>query len=211
MLKTVDYLRDPKAIYAKSFATVRAEADLGRFPADVADVVVRMIHACGVVEIARDVAHSSNAVSAGKSALRAGKPILVDANMVGAGIIQRYLSGNDIVCTLDAPDVPAIAARDSTTRSAAAVDLWDEHLDGAIAVFGNAPTALFHLLERIENGAPKPAVVLGFPVGFVGAAESKAALAANKLELEFITLHGRMGGSAIAAAAVNALTIGANA
>ncbi len=208
---TVDYLRDPKAIYAQSFATVREEANLDRFPDDVAAVVVRMIHACGVVDIAENVAYSTHAVSAGKDALQSGKAILVDANMVGAGIIRRHLSGNEIICTLDAPGVPEIAARDATTRSAAAIDLWDAHLEGAVAVFGNAPTALFHLLERIENGAPKPAIVLGFPVGFVGASESKAALAANELGLEFITLHGRMGGSAIAAAAVNALTIGSDA
>lgn len=206
---TVDYLRDPEAIYAQSFATVRSGANLARFPEDMAEVAVRMIHACGVVEIAESVAHSENAATAGKRALADGKPILVDANMVGAGIIRRHLHGNEIVCTLDMPEASEIAARDATTRSAGAVDLWDGYLDGAVAVFGNAPTALFRLLERIEAGAPKPAVVLGFPVGFVGAAESKAALAANTFGLEFITLHGRMGGSAIAAAAVNALAMGA--
>lgn len=207
----VDYLRDPDAIYAQSFATVRAEADLARFPDDVAEVVVRMIHACGIVAIADDVEATEEAAAAGRHALASGKPILVDANMVGAGIIRRNLSCNEIVCTLDARGVAEHAKRDGTTRSAAAVDLWDPYLDGAVVAIGNAPTALFRLLERVAAGAPKPAVILGFPVGFVGAAESKAALAAHTSTLDFITLHGRIGGSAIAAAAVNALALGAKA
>lgn len=207
-MTSVDYLRDPDAIYAQSFATVRAEANLARFPDDIADVVVRMIHACGIVGIADDVEATEDAAVAGRHALAAGKPILVDANMVGAGIIRRNLSGNEIVCTLDAPGVADAAKRNATTRSAAAVDLWDPYLDGAVAVIGNAPTALFRLLERIADGAPRPALILGFPVGFVGAAESKAALAAHSTSFDFITLHGRIGGSAIAAAAVNALALG---
>lgn len=203
----MDYLRDPAAIYGKSFATVRAEADLARFPPDLEEVVVRLIHACGVVEIAADIDFTSGAVAKGRAALATGAPIYVDAKMVGAGIIARHVPDNDIICTLDAPDVPDDAKRRGTTRSAAAVDRWQD-LGGAVVVVGNAPTALFRLLERVAEGAAKPAVVLGFPVGFVGAAESKRALADSDHGLEYITLHGRMGGSAIASASVNALAAG---
>ncbi|MEQ8319151.1 MAG: precorrin-8X methylmutase [Rhodospirillales bacterium] len=203
-----EYLKDPAAIYAQSFATVRAEAELARFPEDIADVVVRLVHACGMPQIADDIAYTPGAVGAGRAALKSGAPILVDANMVGAGIIRRHLSRNDIVCTLDDAGVAEAAKAEGTTRSAAAVDRWAPQLSGAVVAIGNAPTALFRLLELIEQGAPKPAVVLGFPVGFVGAAESKQALAESALDIEFITLRGRVGGSAIASAAVNALAGG---
>lgn len=206
----MDYIRDPQAIYAKSFATVRAEANLERFPNDIAEIVVRTIHACGIVGIADDMAFTPGAAAAGRAALHAGKPIFVDANMVGAGIIRRHVNDNKIICTLDADGVADAARAQETTRSACAVDLWKDDLAGSIVAIGNAPTALFRLLELIAAGAPKPAVVLGFPVGFVGAAESKEALAENNLGLEFITLRGRMGGSAMASAAVNALAIGAS-
>ncbi len=204
----VEYLKDPAAIYAQSFATVRAEAVLDRFPADVSEVVVRLIHACGIPAIAEDIAYTDDAVSAGRDALKSGAPIFVDANMVAAGIIRRHLSDNEIICTLDDDGVADNAKRDQTTRSAAAVERWGQRLGGAVVAIGNAPTALFRLLELIEAGAPKPAAVLGFPVGFVGAAESKDALAANAQGIEFITLKGRVGGSAIASAAVNALAGG---
>lgn len=200
-----DYLKDPAAIYAQSFETVRAEAALERFPADVAEVVVRLIHACGMPAIADDIAYTAGVVDAGRAALKQGTPILVDANMVAAGVIRRHLSGNEIICTLDDEGVADDAKRQGTTRSAIAVERWVPRLEGAVVAIGNAPTALFRLLELIGNGAPKPAVVLGFPVGFVGAAESKDALADNTRGLEFITLRGRIGGSAIASAAVNAL------
>ena len=203
-----DYIKDPTAIYAKSFETVRREADIERFPADLSNVVIRLIHACGMPAIAEDIAFTPNAVSAGRTALVSGAPIFADATMVAAGIIQRHLSGNDIVCPLDDDGVADDAKNQNTTRSAAAVDRWVPRLDGAIVAIGNAPTALFRLLELIDDGAPKPAVVLGFPVGFVGAAESKDALALNELGVEFITLKGRVGGSAIASASVNALAAG---
>jgi len=202
------YLKDPAAIYAQSFATVRAEAHLDRFPADLAEVVVRLIHACGMPGIADDIAFTADAVTAGRGALTSGAPILVDATMVGAGIIRRHLSGNEIICTLDDAGVADDAKAWATTRSAAAVDRWVPHLAGSVVAIGNAPTALFRLLELIAEGAPKPAVILGFPVGFVGAAESKDALAADLSEVAFITLKGRIGGSAIASAAVNGLAAG---
>lgn len=203
-----DYLKDPAAIYAQSFATVRAEAPLERFPPDMAEVAVRLIHACGMPAIADDIAYTPGAIAAGRGALKAGAPVLVDANMVGAGIIRRHLNGNAVICTLDDEGVAEDANRDGTTRSAAAVDRWAPKLAGAVCVIGNAPTALFRLLELIADGAPKPAVVLGFPVGFVGAAESKEALSMNTQGLEYITLKGRIGGSAIASAALNALAGG---
>ncbi|MEO8531055.1 MAG: precorrin-8X methylmutase [Deltaproteobacteria bacterium] len=198
------YEKDPAAIYTASFATVRAEANLARFPADFADVAVRLIHACGMIDIADRLAWSDGAVSAGRTALAAGKPILCDCEMVAAGIIRRNLT-SPVMVTLNEPDVPLIAGQIGNTRSAAAVELWQDDIDGAIVVIGNAPTALFHLLELLDAGWPKPALILGFPVGFVGAAESKAELAANPRGVEFITLKGRRGGSAMAAAAVNAL------
>jgi len=200
------YIKDGAAIYAKSFATIRAEADLSRFDEPLSRVVVRMIHACGMVDLAEDVAASPGFAAAARDALRAGKPILCDANMVAAGVTRARLpAGNAVVCTLAEPDVPRLAQELETTRTAAALELWGARLDGALVVVGNAPTALFRLLELVEAGAPRPAAVVGVPVGFVGAVESKAALAAHPLALEHLVVHGRRGGSAIAAAAVNAL------
>ena len=198
-----DYVRDGAEIYRQSFATIRAEAELDRFPADLAQVVVRMIHACGMTDLARDVACSPGLVGQARAALRGGAPILCDAQMVAAGITRARLpAGNEIVCTLRDPAVAGLAARLGTTRSAAAVDLWGERLDGAVVAIGNAPTALFRLLE-ITTGGPRPAAVIGIPVGFVGAAESKQALAASGLP--HLVVHGRRGGSAMTVAAVNAV------
>lgn len=203
------YLKDPNAIYAESFATVRAEARLDRFGPGMQALAIRVIHACGMVEIADRLAFSERAFEAGAAALAAGAPILCDCEMVGAGIIRRALpADNPVMVTLNEPAVPKMAADLGTTRSAAAVDLWRDHLDGAVVAIGNAPTALFHLLERIEAGFPRPAVILGFPVGFVGAAESKAELARDPRGCNFVALRGRRGGSAIASAAVNALAAG---
>lgn len=203
------YERDPSAIYEQSFATVRAEARLGRFPPAFEPLVIRLIHACGMVDIADRLAFSEGAFAAGAEAIARGAPILCDCEMVGAGVIRRSLSaGNEVIVTLNEPSVPEAARKLSTTRSAAAVELWQPHLDGAVVAIGNAPTALFHLLELLDAGAPKPAVVLGFPVGFVGAAESKAELAANPRGCDFVALRGRRGGSAMASAAVNALAAG---
>ena len=209
-----DYVRDGAEIYRRSFATIRAEADLSGFPADVAQVVVRMIHSCGMTDLPRDIAHSAGMVQRARAALRDGAPILCDAHMVAAGITRSRLpAGNEVVCTLRDPAAVALAARLGTTRSAAAVDLWVGRLDGAVVVIGNAPTALFRLLEitglqitgpQITGSAgPRPAAVIGIPVGFVGAAESKRALAVSGLE--HLVVHGRRGGSAMAAAAVNAI------
>lgn len=203
------YEKDPSAIYAQSFATVRSEARLERFDAGMQALAVRLIHACGMVEIADRVAFSQGAYLAGHRALKAGAPVLCDCEMVGAGIIRRYLpAGNEVIVTLNDPRVPDHAKAIGNTRSAAAVELWEPHLAGAVVAIGNAPTALFHLLELLDAGAPKPAVILGFPVGFVGAAESKAELAARPRGCDFIALRGRRGGSAIASAAVNALAAG---
>ncbi|MEM8536671.1 MAG: precorrin-8X methylmutase [Pseudomonadota bacterium] len=203
------YEKDPNAIYAASFATVREEARLGRFPAEMQPVVTRLIHACGMVEVADRIAFSPHAAAIGAAALRAGAPILCDCEMVGAGIIRRYLpAGNQIIVTLNDPRVPDLARQIGNTRSAAAVELWKDDLPGAIVAIGNAPTALFHLLELLDDGWPKPALILGFPVGFVGAAESKAELASNPRGCAFAALRGRRGGSAMAAAAVNALAAG---
>ena len=203
------YLREPAAIYAESFATVRAEASLDRFPVGLDAMVVRLIHACGMVEIADRLAFSEGAYEAGRAALAAGAPVLCDCEMVGAGIIRRYLpAGNEVVVTLNDVRVPELAAEIGNTRSAAAVELWRDRIDGAVVAVGNAPTALFHLLELLDQGWPKPAVILGFPVGFVGAAESKAELAERPRGCEFVALRGRRGGSAIASAAVNALAAG---
>ncbi|MEL7301419.1 MAG: precorrin-8X methylmutase [Pseudomonadota bacterium] len=202
------YERDPAAIYAQSFATVRSEARLERFPPDMEPLVIRLIHACGMVDIADRLAFSPDAAGAGQAAIAQGAPILCDCEMVGAGIIRRTLKGNDVIVMLNEAGVPADAKARGTTRSAAAVELWRPHLEGAVVAIGNAPTALFHLLEMLEAGAPRPAVILGFPVGFVGAAESKAELAANPRGCAFVTLRGRRGGSAMASAAVNALAAG---
>ena len=203
------YEKDPMAIYAQSFATVRDEARLHRFPAEMQPVITRLIHACGMVEIADRLAFSPRAAAAGTAALRAGAPVLCDCEMVGAGIIRRYLPAeNDVIVTLNDPNVPALAQQIGNTRSAAAVELWRDRIEGAVVAIGNAPTALFHLLELLDAGWPKPAVILGFPVGFVGAAESKAELAANPRGCDYVALRGRRGGSAMASAAVNALAAG---
>lgn len=203
------YEKDPAAIYAQSFATVRSEARLDRFDAGMERLAIRLIHACGMVEVADRLAFSSNAYAVGHEALAGGAPILCDCEMVGAGIIRRYLpANNDVIVTLNNDTVRDRAASIGNTRSAAAVELWEPHLEGAVVAIGNAPTALFHLLELIDQGAPKPAVILGFPVGFVGAAESKAELADNPRGCDFVALRGRRGGSAIASAAVNALAVG---
>lgn len=207
VLSAPRYLRDPAAIYAQSFATVRAEARLARFPPGVARIAERVIHACGMVDVADRLAFTLRAWEAGRAALEAGAPVVCDCEMVAAGVIRSRLPrGNNVVVTLNDPAVPDLAARLATTRSAAAVDLWRDRLDGAVVAIGNAPTALFHLLERLDQGWPKPALILGFPVGFVGAAESKAELARNPRGCDFVALRGRRGGSAMAAAAVNALS-----
>ncbi len=202
-----DYLRDGAAIYARSFATIRAEADLSRFAPDEARIAVRVIHACGRVEAARDLHFSAGFAAVARAALLDGRPIFCDARMVAHGITRARLpAGNDVVCTLDHPDVPALAKNLGTTRSAAALDLWGERLRGALVAIGNAPTALFRLLELLDSGAPRPAAVIGMPVGFVGAAESKQALATfERGTLPHLVIAGRQGGSAMAAAAVNAL------
>ncbi|MCW2495218.1 precorrin-8X methylmutase [Jatrophihabitans sp.] len=199
-----EYVREGAEIYRRSFATIRAEADLTGLPADVSGVVVRMIHACGMVDLAGDVGYSSGVVTAARTALRAGAPILCDAHMVASGITRpRLPAGNEVICTLSDPGVAQRAEAIGNTRSAAALELWGDRLDGAVVAIGNAPTALFHLLDLIDDGAPRPAAVLGLPVGFIGAAESKAALAESGLE--YLVVHGRRGGSAMAVAAVNAL------
>ena len=201
-----DYIRNAQEIYSKSFAIIRSEANLDVLPPDEQQVAVRLIHACGMTDIVNDLAYSSKAVQYGRAALAAGAPILCDCRMVAEGITSHRLPANNkVICTLYDMEVPALAKRLGNTRSAAAVELWRLHLDGAVVAIGNAPTALFHLLEMLEEGMLKPAIILGFPVGFVGAAESKAALAKNSKGVPFLTLHGRRGSSAIAAAAVNAL------
>jgi precorrin-8X/cobalt-precorrin-8 methylmutase len=200
----MDYVRDGAEIYRRSFATIRAEADLTGLPADVARVAVRMIHACGMVDLAGDIGFSPGVVTAARKALLDGAPILCDAQMVASGVTRKRLpAGNQVICTLRDPSVPALADQLDTTRSAAALDLWLDHLGGSVVAIGNAPTALFRLLEMVEAGAPRPAAVIGIPVGFIGAAESKDALAAS--DLEHLVVRGRRGGSAITAAAVNAL------
>ncbi|AEA25220.1 Precorrin-8X methylmutase [Pseudonocardia dioxanivorans CB1190] len=202
---TSTYIRDGAEIYRQSFATIRAEADLSRLPADVAPVAVRMIHACGQVDLVDDIAASPGVVAAARAALRAGAPILCDAMMVAAGVTRARLPrDNAVLCTLRDERVPQLARELGNTRSAAALELWRPHLDGAVVAIGNAPTALFHLLDMIDDGAPRPAAVLGIPVGFIGAAESKQALAA-RTDVEHLVVHGRRGGSAITAAALNAL------
>ncbi|MFC5155429.1 precorrin-8X methylmutase [Streptomyces amakusaensis] len=201
-----DYEKDGAAIYRQSFATIRAEADLTGLPADVSQVAVRMIHACGMVDLVRDLSYSPEVVSRARAALRAGAPILCDVAMVASGVTRKRLpAGNEVVCTLSDPSVPALAAELGTTRSAAALELWRDRLDGAVVAVGNAPTALFRLLEMIADGAPRPAAVIGVPVGFIGAAESKDALAEHPLGLDHLVVRGRRGGSAMAAAALNAI------
>jgi precorrin-8X/cobalt-precorrin-8 methylmutase len=201
-----DYLRDGAAIYERSFAIIRAEADLSRFSADEADIVVRMIHACGQVSVAEFIEFAPGLVAAARGALLRGAPILCDAEMVTHGITRARLPANNaVVCTLRDPRVKELAEKLGTTRSAAALELWRDRLDGALVAIGNAPTALFRLLEMLEAGAVRPAAILGIPVGFVGAAESKEALAANPHGVKWLIVRGRGGGSAMTAAAVNAL------
>lgn len=200
------YEKDGPAIYRQSFATIRAEADLTGLPGDVSQVAVRMIHACGMVDLVTDLAFSPNAVADARAALRSGAPILCDVAMVASGVTRKRLpANNDVVCTLSDPSVPELAAKMGTTRSAAALELWRDRMAGAVVAVGNAPTALFRLLEMIEEGAPRPAAVIGVPVGFVGAMESKEALAEHPSGLEHLIIRGRRGGSAIAAAALNAI------
>jgi precorrin-8X/cobalt-precorrin-8 methylmutase len=199
-----EYEHDGAAIYRRSFATIRAEADLSGLPDDVARVAVRMIHACGQVDLVDDLAFSPDVVRRAREALDAGAPVLCDAEMVASGITRRRLpKDNDVVCTLNDPRTPDLARELGTTRTAAALELWRDRLAGAVVAIGNAPTALFHLLELVGAGGPRPAAVLGIPVGFVGAVESKEALAGS--DLEFLVVRGRRGGSAITAAAVNAI------
>ncbi|GAA1936377.1 precorrin-8X methylmutase [Streptomyces durmitorensis] len=200
------YEKDGPAIYRQSFATIRAEADLSGLPADVSQVAVRMIHACGMVDLVRDLAFTPDVVARAREALRAGAPILCDVAMVASGVTRKRLpADNDVVCTLSDPAVPDLAAKLGTTRSAAALELWRDRMEGSVIAVGNAPTALFRLLEMIEEGAPRPAAVIGVPVGFVGAMESKDALAAHPSGLDHMIVRGRRGGSAIAAAALNAI------
>jgi precorrin-8X/cobalt-precorrin-8 methylmutase len=200
-----EYLRDGAEIYRRSFAIIRAEAELSRFTPEEERAAVRIIHACGNVAVASDIAFAPGAVLAGIAALAAGAPILCDAKMVANGVTRSRLPrGNRVICTLDDPAVPALAAERGTTRTAAAMELWRPDLDGAVVAIGNAPTALFRLLELLDAGAPRPACVIGMPVGFVGAAESKAALIADG-RVPWLTVRGRLGGSAMTAAAINAL------
>nr|WP_116160106.1 precorrin-8X methylmutase [Streptomyces nymphaeiformis] len=201
-----DYEKDGTEIYRRSFATIRAEADLAGLPADVAQVAVRMIHACGMTDLVQDIAYSPGVVASARAALQAGAPILCDAQMVASGVTRKRLpADNEVLCALSDPAVPGLAAELGTTRSAAALELWRDRLEGSVVAIGNAPTALFHLLEMIAKGAGKPAAVLGIPVGFIGAAESKDALAENVLGLDYLVVRGRRGGSAMTAAALNAL------
>jgi len=203
------YLRDPVAIYRESFAAIRRETRLEHLPPDIADIAVRLIHACGMTDIAQDLAYTGDVAAAARAVLAKGAPIFCDSAMVAAGIMRdRLPAKNDVLCTLVDPRVPALAKQLATTRSAAAVELWLDRLGGAVIAIGNAPTALFHLLELLAGGAPRPAAILAFPVGFVGAAESKEALIANSFGAPYLTLRGRRGGSALAAAAINALVLG---
>lgn len=199
-----EYIKDGQEIYRQSFATIRAESDLSRFPDDVSRVVVRMIHSCGMTDLPRDIAYSPNVVRNARKALQNGAPILCDANMVASGVTRRRLpADNEVLCYLQDPRTPDLAKRIGNTRSAAALELLQDRFDGAVIAIGNAPTALFHLIDLIGKGAPRPAAVLGIPVGFIGAAESKEALAAT--DLEHLVVHGRRGGSAMTAAAINAI------
>ena len=202
----LDYIRDAAEIYRQSFATIRAEADLTPFPPDVAGVVVRLIHTCGQVDVAEQVSFSPGVVTATRAALLAGAPILCDSSMVAAGITAARLpADNEVVSLVADPRAPELAARRGTTRSAAGVELWADRLPGAVLAIGNAPTALFRLLELIDEGVPAPVSVLGGPVGFVGSAQSKDELIADPRGMEYLVVRGRRGGSAMAAAAVNAI------
>lgn len=202
----IDYIRDGQEIYRQSFATIRAEADLAAIPADLEKLAVRLIHACGMVDVVQDLRFSPGAGAAGRAALAKGAPILCDARMVAEGITRARLPANNpVICTLNEADVPQLARDLGNTRSAAALEHWREYLAGSVVVIGNAPTALFYLLEMLDAGAPKPALILGMPVGFIGAAESKDMLAADSRGVPYVIVRGRRGGSAMAAAAVNAL------
>ncbi len=208
----LDYIRDGNEIYRKSFATIRAEANLSILPPDLEVVAVRLIHSCGMTDIVSDLAYSENVVKIARDALKNGAKILCDAQMVANGITRKRLPANNpVICTLNEPEVLELAKQIGNTRSAAAMELWRSHIEGAVVAIGNAPTALFRLLEMLDEmldqGLPKPAVILGFPVGFVGAIESKAALAENSRGVPFLTIHGRRGGSAMAASALNALAM----
>jgi precorrin-8X/cobalt-precorrin-8 methylmutase len=201
-----EYVRDGAEIYRRSFATIRAEAELGGLPADVERVAVRMIHACGMVDLVADLAYSPDVAAKARAALLAGAPILCDATMIASGVTRKRLPvDNEVLCTLTDPRVPALAADLGTTRSAAALELWGDRLADAVVAIGNAPTALFRLLELLDAGAPRPAAILGLPVGFVGAVESKVALAEHTAGVPYLVVHGRRGGSAMAVAAVNAI------
>lgn len=201
----IDYLKDGAEIYRRSFATIRDEADVAILPEDLEPVAVRMIHSCGMVDLVNDLAYSLEVVESARAALRSGAPVLCDAHMIASGITRRRLpANNDVVCTLSDPQVPGLAERSGTTRSAAALELWRDRLAGSVVAIGNAPTALFRLLEMLEEGAGVPAAVIGVPVGFVGAAESKVELA-KRAPAPYLVVHGRRGGSAMAVAAVNAL------
>ncbi|MEV6647073.1 precorrin-8X methylmutase [Amycolatopsis sp. NPDC051371] len=201
----IDYLRDGAEIYRHSFATIREEADLAILPDDVAGLAVRMIHACGMVDLVDDLRYTLDVVESGRAALEAGAPILCDAQMIASGVTRRRLpEGNEVVCTLSDPSVPGLAERMGTTRSAAALELWRDKLPGSVVAIGNAPTALFRLLEILDEGVGAPAAIIGVPVGFVGAAESKVELA-KQAPAPYLVVHGRRGGSAMAVAAINAL------
>lgn len=202
----LDYIRDGQEVYRRSFATIRAEADLSAIPPDMEKLAVRVIHACGMVDIVSDLAFSPGAGAAGRAALQAGAPILCDARMVAEGITRpRLPKNNRVICTLHDDGVPGLAQALGNTRSAAALEHWREHLEGSVVVIGNAPTALFYLLEMLDAGAPKPALIIGMPVGFIGAAESKDALAEDSRGVPYVVVRGRRGGSAMAVAAVNAI------
>ena len=201
-----DYIHDGSAIYVDSFATIRAESDLSQIPADAEKIAVRMVHATGQTDLTKDLVIHPDLVSAARSALASGAPILTDSHMVASGVTRARLpKDNDVLCFLRDPRVPALAKEWGTTRSAAAVSLWEDHLEGAVVAIGNAPTALFHLLEMLLDGAPRPAAIVGVPVGFIGAAESKQALISFELGIPFLAVTGRRGGSAMAASALNAI------
>ncbi|HJQ47322.1 MAG TPA: precorrin-8X methylmutase [Amycolatopsis sp.] len=201
----IDYIRDGAEIYRHSFATIRDEADLAILPEDLEPVAVRMIHTCGMVDLVGDLAYSLEVVESAREALRGGAPVLCDANMIASGVTRRRLpADNEVLCTLSDPRVPGLAERMGTTRSAAALELWRDKLAGSVVAIGNAPTALFRLLEMLEEGAGTPAAIIGVPVGFVGAAESKVELV-KRAPAPYLVVHGRRGGSAMAVAAINAL------
>ena len=203
------YQRDPHEIYRQSFAIVRAEARLDHLPEELHDIAIRLVHSCGMTDVPNRLAWSDDVVAAARAALAAGAPILCDSEMVASGIVRARLpADNPVICTLNDPATAELASSIANTRSAAAVELWGDHIEGAVIAIGNAPTALFHLLEMLDADWPRPAAILGFPVGFIGAAESKAELADNPRGTPFLTLRGRRGGSAMASAVVNALAAG---